>query len=433
MYPPLPSPQDPGPAPMATPLPQGQILYKRVYYMPVPAPHNVVVAQSAIPAPTKVPRNAEIDETAQELSDSGVNSKPNKVITAPTEEVPPLEEPQRIDEPQRESSITTTCSEPKVGSEFAMPAVPPPSKKEAKRPRGQSRSPSHSRSNSRHCEELRSSTTGLEPSTNTLRRNRGKGKRSVEMSSSPLLAPTVRSHLGHITRPKDGVTITVRAEDGLHLSEVHLPLTPVLGHMTQLDHEVAQPMDLLQDSQPRPNTTVEFPQEPLHEDSDVDLETGEIRIPMVSQPTALKMTYNARLALIDHQDFTSSVLLREPDTWDHLQVDRNPSQFDQEYFMDQQKINDVRSRGHSRIQAFNIRITRQEPQSPAHWVASSKAGKEKLEAKFRQAFASLYDAFKAAYQFEHSEFISDLRNHLVKTAVTQITSLFASSRCRTCY
>ena len=27
----------------------------------------------------------------------------------------------------------------------------------------------------------------------------------------------------------------------------------------------------------------------------------------------------------------------------------------------------------------------------------------------------------------------DLRNHLVKTAVTQMTSLFASSRCRSCY
>ena len=134
MYPPLPSPQNTGPAPMATPLPQGQIFLNGVYYMPVPAPHNVVVAQCAIPASTKVPCNAEMDETAQELSDTGVNSKPDKAITAPIEEIPLSEEPQRIDEPQQESSTTTMCSQPKVGLEFAMPAAPPPSKKEAERP-----------------------------------------------------------------------------------------------------------------------------------------------------------------------------------------------------------------------------------------------------------------------------------------------------------
>ena len=112
-------------------------------------------------------------------------------------------------------------------------------------------------------------------------------------------------------------------------------------------------------------------------------------------------------------------------------MENNPSLFYQEYFLDQQKISDVRSKGQAKIQNFNVKVTRQEPNE--HAGASSKVNKEKLEAKFRTALSSLYEAFEDAYQFEHSELISDLQNHLVKTAVTQMTSLFASYRCRSCY
>ena len=45
----------------------------------------------------------------------------------------------------------------------------------------------------------------------------------------------------------------------------------------------------------------------------------------------------------------------------------------------------------------------------------------------------MYQAFEEAFPFESPEFITELRNHLVKTAVTHITSLFASSRCRNCH
>ena len=112
-------------------------------------------------------------------------------------------------------------------------------------------------------------------------------------------------------------------------------------------------------------------------------------------------------------------------------MENNPSLFYQEYFLDQQKISDIPSKGQAKIQNFNIRVTRQE--SNAQASASSKANKENLEAKFRTALSSLYKAFEDAYQFEHSELIADLKNHLVKTAVTQMASLFASSRCKTCY
>ena len=54
MYPPLPLPQGAVPQAVTTPLPHGPVLINGVYHQPVPAPHNVVVAQSSIPAPSIV-------------------------------------------------------------------------------------------------------------------------------------------------------------------------------------------------------------------------------------------------------------------------------------------------------------------------------------------------------------------------------------------
>ena len=76
-------------------------------------------------------------------------------------------------------------------------------------------------------------------------------------------------------------------------------------------------------------------------------------------------------------------------------------------------------------------MTRKAPEENSS--ASSKANREKLEAKFKAALTSLYEAFEEAFQFDHPEFIADLRNHLIKSSVTQIISLFASSQCRSCY
>ena len=117
--------------------------------------------------------------------------------------------------------------------------------------------------------------------------------------------------------------------------------------------------------------------------------------------------------------------------WDHLQVENNPSLFYEAYFLDQQKISDVRSKGTLKIQQFNVKVTWQAPDVDS--TASSKANREKLESKFKIALTHLYEAFEEAFQFEHPEFISDLQNHLIKSAVTQISSLFASSRCRSCF
>ena len=176
--------------------------------------------------------------------------------------------------------------------------------------------------------------------------------------------------------------------------------------------------------------TMEVPQEPVPEDSDVDIRTGKVKDPSPwSEP--LTFTYKGRSVLEDHQRFAAEVLRQESKLWDRHQVENNPSLFYQEYFLDQQKLSDVRSEGQTKIQHFNVKVTRQEPSENAS--ASSRANKEKLEAKFKVALSSLYEAFEEAYQFEHPEFIVGLRNHLVKTVVTQMTNLFASSRCRSCF
>ena len=170
---------------------------------------------------------------------------------------------------------------------------------------------------------------------------------------------------------------------------------------------------------------LEFPQEPLQEDSDVDLETGEVRIPTSSCPEAIKMTYKARLVLEDHQEFTAAVLLRERNIWDHHQVENNPSLF---YVL--LGPGDVRSEGQAKIQTSTSGWP---GRSPARRPAVARLTKRSWRPNSGPPLSSLYEAFEDAYQFEHSELIADLRNHLVKTAVTQMTSLFTSSRCRTCY
>ena len=55
MYPSLSSPQSSVPTTVASSQPQDHILVDGVYYQPVPVPHNVVVAQSAVPTPTFAP------------------------------------------------------------------------------------------------------------------------------------------------------------------------------------------------------------------------------------------------------------------------------------------------------------------------------------------------------------------------------------------
>ena len=178
-----------------------------------------------------------------------------------------------------------------------------------------------------------------------------------------------------------------------------------------------------------PKFVVEVPQEDPQEDFEIDLRTGE----PVSRPWSepLQFTFNSLSVLEDHQRFAQEVLKMEPGVWDRARVESNPTLFYQAYFLDQQKLSEVCQKGTVQIQQFNVKVTRRSPDKD--YSTSSRANRERLEAKFRLALTHMYQAFEEAFQFESSDFITDLRNHLVKTAVTHISSLFASSRCRTCH
>ena len=203
-----------------------------------------------------------------------------------------------------------------------------------------------------------------------------------------------------------------------------------MAHLAKLEAEASNRWELQLPATIKPEFVVELPREDPQEDSDIDLRTGEVKSsnPWTEQ---LQITFRSLSVLEDHQRFAQEVLKLEPDSWDRTQVENNPSLFYHAYLLDQQKISEVRQKGTVRIQQFSVKVTRQSPEKDVS--SSSQTNRDRLESKFRVALSHMYQAFEEAFQFESPEFINDLRNHLVKTAVTYITSLFASSRCRTCH
>ena len=63
--------------------------------------------------------------------------------------------------------------------------------------------------------------------------------------------------------------------------------------------DAEEPLELSKSASAEPGLTVEFPQEPFQEDSDIDLKTGEVGIP-TPWCESLKFTYKARSVLEDH-------------------------------------------------------------------------------------------------------------------------------------
>ena len=132
----------------------------------------------------------------------------------------------------------------------------------------------------------------------------------------------------------------------------------------------------------------------------------------------------------DYKVFSQTIVSKEAPLWDREKVRLHADVFYHSYFQDFQLMSDLKQKAQSRIQSFNIRVTRQDDKNDQ---SSSQANKQRLEAKFRKALHQMYKAFGEAYTLQQPELIEDLRDHLVKPAIAQITSLFVSSRCRTCY
>ena len=409
MYPALPSPSEPSKPEPEVPLPHGQITLNGIRYIPVPPAHSEVVATSTVPMTPKV----RLEEPATIAPSAPVvQSKDSSPTTAPTE---------------RPEGTT-----PREGLEFAMPEEPPFRKverKSRKKSRSVSRRRSASRSHSRHRNSTNQpssvgqSTPTKEPSTN--KTGRGRGKRRPEMTNAPILVPTTHSHLLQVPEPRGGLTVTFDTEARKRKIET------TIQHLERLSSEATIPVEVV--SRPTEVTTISAPTEPAQEDSDIDLADGTIFIPTLPLNDTETLVYKTDANIEDCKAFSNVITHRESSIWDSSKAAIAPDLFYESYFKDHQHMTDLRSKCITRIQSFNFKVTRQETKSPEEAAASSKAQKERLEAKFRTALLKLYEAFEDAATFGQPDFVSEIRDQVVNPAISHMTSIFVSSRCRTCY
>ena len=431
MFPSLEAPEAPMvPVSTASAPAHNYILLGGLYYQQVPPPHNVVVSQSAIPIPALVPVTTAPSAASVTVPTTSAVAEIHAPPTAPSEVPLPLSD---------DDSIAKETETPKDGIAAAAAAVSPePEKRTYERPTApipdvvsdQSRSHPRSRSASSCRSDTNAATKkpqGISPPSSDSKKVRGIGRGKPKTQGS-LVTPS--TSLGNITAPRENLRITIPAGSNKRIVEIIPNDFPAnIQHLANLEGEALKRWELQLPSAVESKFVVEIPQEDPREDSEIDLRTGEPTSRPWTEP--LQFTYNSHSVLGDHQRFAQEVLKMEPGIWDRALVEGNPTLFYQAYFLDQQKLSEVRQKGTVRIQQFNVKVTRQSPDRD--YATSSRANRERLEAKFRLALTQMYQAFEEAFQFESSDFITDLRNHLVKTAVTHISSLFASSRCRTCH
>ena len=388
---------------------QNYLLFGGVYYQPVPPPHNVVVSQSAVPKPDLIPVAVETTPganpslAAAEIPLPATDTETNASdLSIPLAEVPIVPDDTAIKPP----------SELRAGEEkeFAVPKEPSASGSAKTGRKARPRSRSSSSPNSEASQSRRpQGVSPSDPLTNAKRvRGVGRGKAKETATTPPhLLAGAVAPENLRITVPSGG---------GPRKVEIIPDYPANIAHLASLENDTRQPEE------------VQLPREDPQEDSEIDLLTGDIKGPAT---TPMQFSFQPLSVLEDHQRFVQEVLKLEPNNWDRAKVESNPSLFYHAYFVDQQRLNEVVQRSTLRIQQFNVKVTRQSTDKDPS--ASSRHNREKLEAKFKVAISNLYYAFEDAFQFESSKLIEDLSSHLVKNVVAQITSLFVSSRCRTCY
>ena len=90
----------------------------------------------------------------------------------------------------------------------------------------------------------------------------------MELTNTPLLIPTVQFHLSGITKPKEGLKVTIPAVGNAMTS---LPFLTAIRHLSKLDKDASEPLEPSMSASAEPGLKVEFQQEFPQEDSDVDL------------------------------------------------------------------------------------------------------------------------------------------------------------------
>ena len=256
-FPPLPTADTPAVPQTTVPLPNGPVRINGIYYQPIPAPHNTVVATSSVSDPDLVAVN----------------------------------------------TPSPAANKPKVGLEFAMPEQPP-----AKRTGRHSRSRSRSSSRTRTKAGKPNSLNGQAASqiTNT-RVSCGRGKK--KMPNTPIQVPASHSHLMTKPKPREGLKITFSTDTYDRKVET------TVQHLSKLSTEASTPLVVI--SRPSKETSVK-PEPPIEaqEDSDVDLATGEISIPTLPTNESQALVYKPNASIEDCKTFAMIMLQKESHLWD---------------------------------------------------------------------------------------------------------------------
>ena len=312
MYPALPSPQEPSKPESVVPLPQGRILLNGIYYDPVPPAHNVVVATSSIPM------------TPMVRPEQPTSATPTVQAEASTS----VASTAAADPPEASTSAASMTEESKVGLEFVMPKDPPFQKVERKsrrksRSTSKNRSKSRSHSRNRTVKSIARSTVPQQPSATTetpkVHGGRGRGKKRPEMPNVPITVPTSYSHLLHVPEPKGGLTVTFSKEEQIRKVET------TVQHLENLSAEASIPMEV--SSKPSQATTIKAVTEPAQEDSDVDVENGNIFVPTLPISDTEALVYKADANIEDCKAFTCVVTSRESSIWDQEKTAIAPDLF----------------------------------------------------------------------------------------------------------
>ena len=158
-------------------------------------------------------------------------------------------------------------------------------------------------------------------------------------------------------------------------------ISPLFAH-DLLSADASIPMEVV--SKPSEVTKIEAETQPAQEDSDIDLETGKVFVPTLPISDTEVLVYKTDANIEDCKAFASVITFRESSIWDREKTAIAPDLFYESYFKDFQYLTDLRQKGITIIQSYNLKVTRQESKPKEELTARSKAQREQIEANSGQ-------------------------------------------------
>ena len=112
------------------------------------------------------------------------------------------------------------------------------------------------------------------------------------MTNAPILIPTTHWHLISTAKPKPGLTVTFSTDGSIPRA---------VQHLSKLTMEATAPLET--NSTTSSETRVILGPTPIHNDSDMDLETSEVSVPTKAPAEPNKLTYKLRPNTDDYEVF----------------------------------------------------------------------------------------------------------------------------------